>query len=73
MSNDYIPPFTMTEEITNLTIEIGQYVGMIATYELLHPNPVLHRENRIRSIHSFRGIHVTNDSRCLERIGRIAE
>ena len=25
MSDGYVPPFQVTEEITNLTIEIGQY------------------------------------------------
>lgn len=52
MSDEYVPPFQITEEITNLTIEIGQYVGSITAFEELHPNPVLRRENRIRSIHS---------------------
>lgn len=47
----YVPPFRMTEEITNLVIEIGEYVGRVAFYESLHPNPVQQRENRIRSIH----------------------
>ena len=27
MSDGYVPPFQVTEEITNLTIEIGQYAG----------------------------------------------
>lgn len=49
---EYTPHFQMTEEITNLIIEIGEYVGSISTYESLHANPVLRRENRIRSIHS---------------------
>ena len=52
MSDEYVPPFQVTEEITSLTIEIGQYVGSITAFESLHPNPVLRRENRIRSIHS---------------------
>ena len=52
MSDKYVPPFQVTEEISALTIEIGQYVGSITTFESLHPNPVLRRENRIRSIHS---------------------
>ena len=52
MSDEYIPPFQVTEEITNLTIEIGQHIGAITAFEKLHPNPVLRRENRIRSIHS---------------------
>ena len=52
MPDAYVPPFHVTEEITNLTVEIGQYVGTVAAFALLHPNPVLRRENRIRSIHS---------------------
>ena len=52
MNNTYQPPFHMTEEITNLIVEIGQYVGSITTYEFMHQNPVLRRENRIRSIYS---------------------
>ena len=50
MSENYQPPFHMTEEITNLIVEIGQYVGSITTYESMHQNPVLRRENRIKSI-----------------------
>ena len=52
MSETYQPPFHMTEEITNLIVEIGQYVGAITMYEAMYQNPVLRRENRIRSIHS---------------------
>lgn len=52
MSDGYVPPFQVTEEITNLTIEIGQYADFTTAFEELHPNPVLRRENRIRSIHS---------------------
>jgi len=52
MSQTYQPPFHMTEEITNLIVEIGQYVGSITTYESMHQNPVLRRENRIKSIYS---------------------
>ena len=33
MSEIYQPPFTMTEEISNLIVEIGEYVGMIAAYD----------------------------------------
>ena len=52
MSETYQPPFRMTEEITNLIVEIGQYVGSITTYESMHRNPVLRRENWIKSIYS---------------------
>ena len=52
MSEGYTPPFVMTEEITNLVIEIGEQVGAVAAFDRLQPNPRLRRENRIKSIYS---------------------
>ena len=52
MNDTYAPPFTMTEEITNLVIEIGEQVGVVVTYDALQPNPKLSRESMIKSIHS---------------------
>ena len=52
MADGYKPPFTMTEDITNLVIEIGELAGAITLKENLSTNPILRRENRIRSIHS---------------------
>jgi len=52
MSEGYKPPFTMTEEITNLVIDIAEMTGMIALTDNLSKNPTLRRENRIHSIHS---------------------
>lgn len=66
MSELYEPPFQMTEEITNLIVEIGEYAGSITTYESLHPDPVLRRENRIRSIHSSLAIEA--NSLSLEQV-----
>ncbi len=52
MSKGYTPPFTITEDITNLVIEIAEKTGVIAVTENLSKNPTLRRENRIQSIHS---------------------
>lgn len=52
MSEGYKPPFTMTEEITNLVIEIAEMTGMIAMTDNLSTNLTLRRENRIHSIYS---------------------
>jgi len=41
MSERYETPFTMTEEITNLVIEIGELAGVIGTYDSLNPTPRL--------------------------------
>ena len=38
--------------LRKILLEVGQYVGSITMYETMHQNPVLRRENRIRSIHS---------------------
>ncbi|MGB4661021.1 MAG: Fic family protein [Mobilitalea sp.] len=52
MEDVYKPPFTITEEITNLVIEIGELTGAITLKEKMSSNLILRRENRIRSIHS---------------------
>ena len=56
MSDMYVPPFTMTEEIVNMVIDIGELVGRIDAHDDLSLNPTLRMENRINlfdSIKSF--------------------
>ena len=56
MSDMYVPPFTMTEEIVNMVIDIGELVGRIDAHDDLSLNLTLRRENRINlfdSIKSF--------------------
>ncbi len=52
MADEYIPPFGITEKMTYLIIEIGEFVGRISADSSLSSNPKLHRENRIKTIHS---------------------
>lgn len=52
MPDSYISPFTMTDEIMNRVIEIGELVGQITAHDQLSTNPKLRRENRIKTIHS---------------------
>ena len=52
MSEIYNPPFHMTDEITSLLIEIGEWLGTVSAHAGLDRNPKLRRENRIRSIYS---------------------
>lgn len=52
MSDVYVPPFTMTEEIVNMGIYIGELVGRIDAHDDLSLNPTLRRENRIKMIYS---------------------
>ncbi|MBQ9033091.1 MAG: Fic family protein, partial [Lachnospiraceae bacterium] len=69
MGEFYQPPFTMTEEITNLVIEIGEQVGAVATYDSLHPNPTLRRESRIKSIHS--SLAIEQNTLTLEQVSDV--
>ena len=71
MREFYQPPFTMTEEITNLVIEIGEQVGAIAAYDSLQQNPILRRENRIRSIHS--SLAIEQNTLTLEQVSDIID
>lgn len=66
MSDKYQPPFHMTEKITNLIVEIGEHVGAITTYDALQKDPVLRRENRIRSIHS--SLAIEQNTLSLEQV-----
>lgn len=66
MIESYQPPFTMTDEITNLIVEIGEYVGMIAAYDAMRPNPVLRRESRIRTIYS--SLAIEQNTLTLEQV-----
>ena len=63
---NYQPPFQMTEEITNLLVEIGEYVGGISVLASMNKNPVLHRENRIKTIHS--SLAIEHNSLSLEQV-----
>lgn len=71
MSNQYTPPFTMTDTITDLVIEIGELVGQIAVYDHLSPNPRLRRENRIKTIHS--SLAIENNSMTLAQVTDVIE
>ena len=71
MSEYYQPPFTMTEEITNLVIEIGEQVGAVVTYDSLKPNPTLRRESRIRSIHS--SLAIEQNTLTLEQVSDVID
>lgn len=69
MSDSYKPPFTMTEEITNLVIEIAELIGKISLSDRLFRNPRLRRENRIRSIYS--SLAIEQNSLTIDQVSDI--
>ena len=66
MTNKYNPPFTITEEITNLVIEIAELVGIIYMSKKLTSNPILRIENRIKTIYS--SLAIEQNTLTLEQI-----
>lgn len=52
MPVDYEPPFARNDHIDSLCMEIAELVGMVSPDAPLAKNPVLHRELRIKTIHS---------------------
>lgn len=71
MSEGYKPPFTITEEITNLVIEIAEMTGMIALTDNLSKNPTLRRDNRIHSIHS--SLAIERNSLTLDQVSDVID
>lgn len=71
MSDNYIPPFTMTYEIMYLVIEIGELVGQITAYDNLSMNPRLRRENRIKTIYS--SLAIEQNTLTLEQVTDVIE
>lgn len=49
---EYQPPFTYTDEVGRLALEVAELVGRIRPDSDLATSPTLHRELRIRTIHS---------------------
>ena len=48
----YEPPFDPTDKITATALDIAEMVGRLAPDSALSSSPVLHRELRIKTIHS---------------------
>lgn len=71
MTDTYIPPFTMTDEITNLVIEIAELIGAMTVSEQLSKNPKLRRENRIRSIHS--SLAIEQNSLTMDQVSDVID
>lgn len=63
---NYQPPFTMNEEITNLIVEIGEYVGTITAYDAMRPNPILRKVNRVKTIYS--SLAIEQNTLSLEQV-----
>lgn len=67
----YIPPFSVTDEITSLVAEIAEAIGhLTATADHL-PTPQLRKQNRIKTIQS--SLAIENNSLSIEQVTAILE
>lgn len=66
ITNKYKPPYTMTETITNLIVEIGEKIGAITVWQHMHTNPKLRRDSRIRTIQA--SLAIENNSLSLDQV-----
>jgi len=71
LTDNYTPPFTATESITNLVIEIAELTERISLSDRLSRNPKLRRENRIRSIHS--SLAIEQNSLTMDQVSDIID
>ena len=71
MSDIYTPPFTMTDEITNLVIEIAELTGAMTVSEQLSKNPKLRRKNRVKSIHS--SLAIEQNSLSIDQVSDVID
>ncbi len=71
IKNTYMPPYTMTEIITNLIVEIGEKVGVITAWQHMNTNPKLRRDSRIRTIHA--SLAIENNSLSLDQVTDIID
>ena len=58
--DNYIPPFTITNAMTQLVGDIMKKIGQLDNYKDLNKMPILRRNNRIRSIHSSLAIEANS-------------
>jgi Fic family protein len=58
--NDYIPPFTITNNMLDRVSSIMKKIGKLENYKDLNKMPILRRNNRIKSIHSSLAIEANS-------------
>ena len=67
----YIPPFTITDDITSLIADIAEQIGHLTATAYHLPAPHLRKENRIKTIQS--SLAIENNSLSVEQVTAILE
>jgi Fic family protein len=67
----YIPPFTITDEVTSLIADIAEKVGHLSVTADNLPATHLRKENRIKTIQS--SLAIENNSLSVDQVTAILE
>ena len=67
----YVPPFTITDEITTLVAEISEMIGELSVTTENLPSPKLRKQNRIKTIQS--SLAIENNTLSIEQVTDILE
>lgn len=67
----YTPPYTITEEMLSLVMEIAEDLGKISNVKNLERLPRLRKISRIKSVHS--SLVIENNSLSLDEVGAILD
>ena len=69
--NNYIPPFTITNNMLDRVSSIMKKIGKLDNYKDLNKMPILRKNNRIRSIHS--SLAIEDNSLSFEQVKDIID
>jgi len=68
----YTPPFTITDEILRLVVEISEQIGALSVkLGARMPSPMLRKENQIKTIHS--SLAIEHNSLSLQQVTDVIE
>ena len=67
----YVPPFTITDEITTLVAEISEMIGELSVTTENLPSPKLRKQNRIKTIQS--SLAIENNTLSIEQVTDILD
>jgi Fic family protein len=67
----YVPPFSLTDDMMQLTSEISELLGRIGSLETLERFPRLRRAGRIKTIHS--SLAIENNTLTIEQVTDIID
>ena len=66
---DYRPPYTITPEIMKAVAQIAELLGELKSLQITKPNPVLRKQNSIRTIQG--SLAIEGNSFTLQQVSTV--